>query len=80
VFVRSARLRSPPVIPVAPLTPAEIDVMRLLARGHVSQEVERRLQLGRGVVRELIQSILEKLQAHTRAEAIVRARDLGLLE
>jgi DNA-binding NarL/FixJ family response regulator len=73
-------LRSAPVIPLAPLTPPEIEVVRLLARGYLSQEVERRLKLGRGEVRKLIQSILEKMQAHTRAEAIVRARNLGLLE
>jgi DNA-binding NarL/FixJ family response regulator len=73
-------LRSAPVIPLVPLTPREIEVVRLLARGHLSQEVERRLQLGPGVMRGLIQSILEKMQVHTRAEAILRARDLGLLE
>ena len=80
MLVGSVRLRSPPVTPiepVAPLTPTEIEVVRLIASGLLSLEVERRLQLGRGAVRELIQSILEKLQAHARAEAVVRARDLG---
>jgi DNA-binding CsgD family transcriptional regulator len=69
-----------PVQPGAPLTPTEIEVVRLLARGESSFEVGRQLQLKPGVVREAIQSILEKMQAHSRIEAVALAGNLGLLD
>jgi DNA-binding NarL/FixJ family response regulator len=69
-----------PIEPLYPLTRTEIEVVRLLARGESSQGVARQLHMSGLMVRQHIQSILEKLQVHSRLEATVRARDLGLLD
>lgn len=63
---------------LAGLTPAEHQVFGLLARG--LDNVAIAVQLGKSpkTVRNQVSSILSKLQARTRAEAIVLARDAGI--
>ena len=61
------------------LTQREQDVLRLLARGADSKTIASRLGLSVHTARDHIQSILEKLDAHSRIEAVVRAGELGLV-
>jgi DNA-binding NarL/FixJ family response regulator len=74
--VRSA-VRSP--IKEADLTRREIEILRLLAKGHTTEAIADALHISRTTVNNHIQSILRKLNAHTRLEAIRRAEHAGLL-
>ena len=63
----------------ASLTPAEQQVLQLVARGLDNRSIAKRLAKSEKTVRNQVSSIFEKLGVHTRAEAIVRVheRDVG---
>lgn len=60
------------------LTDRECEVLDLLARGLDNRRIARRLFLAEKTVRNHITHIFEKLHVSTRAEAVARARDVGL--
>ena len=62
------------------LTPREKDVLRLMAQAQDVGNIAERLGIGQSTARGYIQNILEKLEAHSKLEAVVRANSLGLLE
>lgn len=65
--------------PVTPLTERELSVLRLIAEGQSNQEIAQQLKLGVATVKQVIQSILDKLQAQDRTQAAVKALRAGLL-
>jgi DNA-binding NarL/FixJ family response regulator len=70
-------------VPVDPeafpeLTAREREVLTLLADGQRNQEIATTLFLSPKTVRNLVSSILAKLQVADRAQAMLRARDAGL--
>ena len=64
---------------VEPLSPRELEVLRLIAEGLSNQEIGARLFLALDTVKGHNRRIFEKLGVQRRTEAIARARDLGLL-
>ncbi|MBI2983151.1 MAG: response regulator transcription factor [Chloroflexi bacterium] len=64
---------------VGSLTPRESEVLRLLAEGCDSKGIATRLGLSVHTARDHVQSVLEKLDAHSRIEAVLRAGELGLV-
>ena len=64
---------------VDPLTPREIDVLRLLAAGLTNPQIAEQLVIGIGTVKTHTLNIYRKLDVANRTQAIVRARELGLL-
>jgi LuxR family maltose regulon positive regulatory protein len=64
---------------VEPLSRRELEVLHLIARGLSNREIGERLFLALDTVKGHNRRIFDKLQVHSRTEAIVRARDLGLL-
>jgi len=75
------RLGAPAPIPAArsPLTPRELDVLRLIADGVGNADIADRLHLGLGTVKGHIREILEKLSAADRTQAAVNALRRGFL-
>jgi len=65
--------------PLEPLTPRQIDVLRLLARGRTNREIAQELILSTGTVRTHVQRIIAKLDARDRTTAVVRAIELGII-
>jgi DNA-binding NarL/FixJ family response regulator len=63
----------------SPLTPRELDVLRLVAEGVGNNEIAERLHLGLGTVKGHVRDILEKLAATDRAQAAVTAYRRGIL-
>jgi LuxR family maltose regulon positive regulatory protein len=64
---------------VESLSPRELEVLRLIARGLSNQEIGEQLFLALDTVKGHNRRIFEKLQVQRRTEAIARARELGLL-
>jgi NarL family two-component system response regulator LiaR len=64
---------------VEPLSERELEVLGLIAAGHTNREIANRLFIAYGTVKRHINNIYGKLQVRHRAEAVARARDLGLL-
>ncbi len=65
---------------VEPLSEREMDVLRLLAAGLSNPDIARELIIEVSTVRSHVKSIYGKLDAHSRYEAIERARALRFLE
>lgn len=61
----------------AVLTDRERDVLGGLARGHTNVEIAASLHISDKTVRNIVSRIFDKLSVHSRAQAIVMARDHG---
>jgi len=62
------------------LTPREKEVLRLMAEGTSSREIGHKLGISYTTVRTHIRSLGSKLGVHSKLEAIVKARELALVE
>jgi len=62
------------------LTPRQIDVLGCLLQGRPNKLIARDLGLTEGTVKIHIAAILRALGASNRTEAVVRAREMGLLQ
>jgi PAS domain S-box-containing protein len=66
--------------PIHALTPRQAEVLRLLAEGASTAQIEEALHLSRETVRNHIRHVLRALGAHSRLEAVAIARHNGLLD
>lgn len=64
---------------VEPLTPRELEVLRLIAAGHSNREITLMLVVSLGTVKKHLSNIFGKLATESRTQTIARARELGLL-
>ena len=63
----------------AQLSPRELQILQLLARGESSKTASEQLHISTTTVNNHVQHILRKLGAHNRLEAIRRAEHAGLI-
>jgi DNA-binding NarL/FixJ family response regulator len=61
------------------LTKRELEVLRLLARGHTNPQIAQTLVVSTLTVKTHVQRIISKLGVSDRTQAAVRAAELGLL-
>lgn len=62
------------------LTPRELDVLRSMAAATETAAMAADLGISLNTARGYVQAVLEKLQAHSRLEAVLRAQGLGILD
>ncbi len=67
-------------VPAPRLTERELEVLRLVASGMNNRDIARQLFISENTVKNHIRNILEKLQLHSRMEAVVYAVREKLLE
>jgi len=65
--------------PVQPLTPREIEVLRMLAEGFGNKTIAWKLNISEHTVKFHVASILTKLNAGTRTEAVTAGVRRGLI-
>ena len=65
--------------PEPQLTRRQHEILGLIASGHSTSEIATTLTLSTETVRNHVQALLRELRVHTRLEAIVAARRVGLL-
>jgi DNA-binding NarL/FixJ family response regulator len=63
-----------------PLTPRELDVLEMLAEGLSNKMIAYRLSISEHTAKFHVNSILTKLNAGTRTEAVMRGVRLGLVK
>ncbi|MFI7214017.1 response regulator [Micromonospora maritima] len=66
-------------LPECPLTPRELETLRLAELGTPVAVIARRTHLAAGTVRNHLSACVQKLGAADRAEAVRRAREAGWL-
>ncbi len=76
---RSLGLAAAPTL-AEPLTPRELDVLRMVAAGASNQQIAAALVLTVGTVKTHLNNAYGKLQVKRRTAAVARARELGLLD
>lgn len=62
-----------------PLSPRELEVLRLVHEGLSNREIAERLVVTLATVKKHLENAHGKLDVHSRTQALARARDLGLL-
>jgi PAS domain S-box-containing protein len=77
--VAEAVLRSEPTNGTSPLTPRELEVLRLLAIGANTKTAAEKLGVSPATIRNHVQNLLGKLGVHSRLQAVAHATAHGLL-
>jgi DNA-binding NarL/FixJ family response regulator len=62
-----------------PLTPRELEVLQLIAEGMTNRQIAEALIISVGTAKFYTSQIYSKLNVSSRTQAVVRARELGLL-
>jgi len=73
-FVRNSR-----VVATLGISPRELEVLDLLAAGRSNKEIARLLDVSPNTVKTHLTNLYEKLEVRRRTEAILRARELGMI-
>jgi DNA-binding NarL/FixJ family response regulator len=64
----------------APLTPREVEILDCIARGNSNKEIARNLSISDQTVKNHITSILKKLNANDRTQAVITALRHGWIK
>ncbi len=64
---------------VDPLSSREIEILRLVSTGLSNKEIADKLVIAEGTVKNHLTNILAKLSAKDRMQAVIKARDLGII-
>jgi DNA-binding NarL/FixJ family response regulator len=65
--------------PASELSERETEVLRLIADGLSNKEIAEKLVIAEGTAKNHVSSILGKLEARDRAQAVARAKEFGLV-
>jgi ATP/maltotriose-dependent transcriptional regulator MalT len=76
---RSPRSTLPTAELPEPLSERELEVLQLIEAGKSNRRIAQELFVTEGTVKTHIRNIYRKLDAHSRTQALVRARELNLL-
>ena len=64
---------------IEPLSDRELEVLRQVATGSSNKEIAATFVIAEGTVKNHLTNILRKLEVQDRAQAVLKARDLGLI-
>ena len=63
-----------------PLTPRELEVLKVLSLGNTNREIALALSISVGTVKNHVEHIMAKLGVSYRTQAVVRSLELGLID
>lgn len=79
-FSRLSRSAPAPIEALAePLSPREMEILRLVATGASNRDIADTLVIAEGTVKNHLTNILGKLSAKDRMQAVLKAREYGLI-
>jgi two-component system response regulator DegU len=65
---------------ISPLTPREIEILEYIAQGYLNKQIAAELGISEQTIKNHVTSILRKLNANARTEAVVVAIRQGLIK
>jgi len=65
---------------ISPLTPREIEILQYIAQGYLNKQIAAELGISEQTIKNHVTSILRKLNANARTEAVVVAIRQGLIK
>ena len=65
---------------ISPLTPREIEILQYIAKGYLNKQIAAELGISEQTIKNHVTSILRKLNANARTEAVVVAIRQGLIK
>jgi DNA-binding NarL/FixJ family response regulator len=80
VLARREQSEPPQQVPAPKLTDREMQVLKLIARGMNNRDIAKELFISENTVKNHVRNILEKLQIHSRMEAVMVAVREKLIE
>src|SRR6202035_937207 len=80
VLARREEGEPPQQVPAPKLTDREMQVLKLIARGMNNRDIAKELFISENTVKNHVRNILEKLQIHSRMEAVMVAVREKLIE
>ncbi len=72
-------LRNQDIFLADPLSPREIEILRFVATGASNREIAESLVISEGTVKNHLSSILSKLSVRDRMQAVLKAKELGII-
>jgi DNA-binding CsgD family transcriptional regulator len=78
--LRPERRPAPPPNPRVKLTPRQRDVLAQLVSGCSTQEIAEGLGIAPETVRNHLRGIFRALGVHSRVQAVIRAKELGIVD
>jgi ATP/maltotriose-dependent transcriptional regulator MalT len=88
IWAGTRLVRGAPAVPFEPnkaaqetlgISARELEVLELLAAGRSNKEIAGRLAVSPNTVKTHVAKLYEKLEVKRRTEAILRARELGMI-
>ena len=64
---------------VVDLTPREIKILHLLARGYLNKQIAVNTKISEQTTKNYVSSILKKLNVNNRTQAVIQATKLGIV-
>jgi len=64
---------------ISPLTSREIEIVNYMAQGYANKQIAAKLKISEQTIKNHVTSILSKLDANARTEAVVKAIKRGLI-
>jgi two-component system NarL family response regulator len=79
-FPRNIRNAIPVKLNRSALSPRELDILRLIAKGLNNQAITEALNITRGTVKWHVNIILRRLDVNDRTQAVIVAAQRGIIE
>jgi DNA-binding NarL/FixJ family response regulator len=64
---------------VSPLTPRETEILSYMAKGHLNKQIAGMLDISEQTIKNHVTSILRKLDANARTQAVITAVKRGII-